>query len=142
MPVEAVERYDGDTTTLASPTAPITATSSPPAGSTTSQCSTSGLLGDANATAASAAEPAALTSAPARTTTREGTIATVSAVSAGAPTTTRASTSRLVTETPQRGRVACAELGEDLLVEDAGDERDERQVERDSALDRGGSASG
>ncbi len=56
--------------------------------------------------------------------------------SAGAPTARTASDSRLVTQAPQRGGVAGAELGEDPLVEDGRDERDERQVERDAELDR------
>ena len=58
------------------------------------------------------------------------------AVSAGAASTAQASVSRLVTQAPQRRAVAGAELGEDPLVEDGRDERDERQVERDAELDQ------
>src|SRR5581483_1719449 len=119
--------------------APITPVRSPAAGSTTSQCSTSARPGRASETVASAPAAAAATSAPpaaTRPTARAGTAAAASAVSAGAATTASASVSRLVTQAPERRRVAASELGEDPLVEDDRDERDQGQVEGDAELDR------
>ena len=51
----------------------------------------------------------------------------LAATAAGAAMTAHASCSRLVTQRPQRGGVACAELGEDPLVEHACDECDEQE---------------
>ena len=69
-------------------------------------------------------------------TTRRGATTMSTARIAGAATTAHASCSRLVTQRPQRGAVAGPELGEDPLVEDARDERDQHQIERDAELDR------
>ena len=60
------------------------------------------------------------------------------AVRAGSATAASASVSRLVTEALQHRRVAGAELGEDPLVEDDGDDRDQHEVEGDAELDRQG----
>ena len=43
--------------------------------------------------------------------------------------------SRLVTEHPQGGAVACSELREDPVVEEGRDDGDEDEIERDTQLD-------
>ena len=67
---------------------------------------------------------------------RSGTTAAATIPSSGVTSTAAASHSLVVTEAPQRCGVAGTELGEDPLVEDAGDERDQQQVDGDADLDR------
>src|SRR6266540_1021177 len=134
----AVRRYAGDTTKLASPTRPMTPTSSPAAASTTTQSPTNGDPGSASATAHSPTARPPVASAhtiATAVTVRRGARAESTAPSAGAAVTPSASSSRLVTQAPERRGVARAELGEDALVEDRGNERD---AELDP--DRGGRA--
>src|SRR5581483_9172638 len=127
------------TSTLAAPTTPITPTRIPAAGSTISQAVSNVVPGAASVTAASVTAAAAETAAPAIATgpiARRGAAAATAAVTAGSSATATASSSRLVTQAPQGGDVAGAELREDPLVEHDGDGRDQRQVAGDAQLDR------
>jgi len=87
--------------------------------------------------AAAAADDANAPTIATTCTCRRGAAAASAAASAGTATTSSARSSRLVTQAPQCGRVARAELGEDLLVEHRGDDRHERQVEGYAQLDSG-----
>ena len=71
-----------------------------------------------------------------RARSRPGVAAAATMPASGATRTAVASHSLVVTEAPQRGGVAGAELGEDPLVEDARDEGDQQQVDGDAELDR------
>src|SRR3989442_477644 len=132
-------RYAGDTTTVANPMTATTQTSRPPAASTTIHFPTTGSLSEPSSSTLSARARPAVTNPPATAsivTTRRGARTTSPAMTAGTATTAQASCSRLVTQRPQCGAVAGAELGEDPLVEEAGDERDQHEIERDAELDR------
>src|SRR5204863_7982316 len=118
---------------------PITATSNPPAGSTTSQAPTVGSARSCMATAAKTPASAAVGTDPSsanRRTSDRGATATATAASDGTTSNATARDCVLVTEAPQRGAVARSELREDSLVEDRRHEHDERQIEDDPELDR------
>src|SRR5687767_118884 len=136
-------RYAGETRTLASPTRPITPTSSAPATSTASQSPVLGSAGSRAATEVRTTASAAVGIAAARANTgtrRSGASASTTVANAGTAIAAAAISSRLVTQCPQRGAVCRSELGEDPLVEDDGHEGDEDQVEGDPELDRCGRA--
>ncbi len=99
--LRTVARYAGETSTLASPTRPVTPTSSPAAASTAIRLSTEVVPGSPSATPARATARAAAGYAPVtatRVARRRGATATSAAISTGAAMTAQASASRLVTE--------------------------------------------
>ena len=71
-----------------------------------------------------------------RVSRARGTTAAATTPTTGATSTRATSHSLGVTEAPQGGGVAGAELGEDPLVEHACDECDQQEIDGDTDLDR------